>query len=213
MDDSYRVEMVKTHDARDAIDAVLAGKPVAVTHTGVFGCSTKWKEKEEARIAAIKKIESRPVALETVSAQGLKDLLANRTGKTTLVSIWSTGCESCVRQLAGIETTYRMYSDRDVISVTVAANRPEERAAVQAILEKEHASGKNLLFGSTGAALRVAFDPEWNSGAPYTAVVSPEGKVHYRKVGEVDLLELRRKILADLPSDYIGFNRYWAAQD
>src|SRR5208282_2955985 len=52
MDDSYRAEDVKSQDARNAIDAVLAGKAVAVTHTGVFGCSTKWKEKEAARIAA-----------------------------------------------------------------------------------------------------------------------------------------------------------------
>ena len=46
MDNSYRIEMVKTQDARNAIDALLANKPVPVTHTGVFGCSTKWHEKE-----------------------------------------------------------------------------------------------------------------------------------------------------------------------
>ena len=34
MDNSYRIEMVKTQDARNAIDALLANKPVPVTHTG-----------------------------------------------------------------------------------------------------------------------------------------------------------------------------------
>jgi hypothetical protein len=28
-------------------------------------------------------------------------------------------------------------------------------------------------------------------------------------LGSVDILELRRTILANLPSDYIGFNQYW----
>ena len=33
-------------EARDAIDALLAGKPFAVEKTRVFGCSTKWSEKD-----------------------------------------------------------------------------------------------------------------------------------------------------------------------
>ncbi len=49
MDDNYRIERVKSQDARDAIEAVLAGREVAAAHTGVFGCSTKWKEKEADR--------------------------------------------------------------------------------------------------------------------------------------------------------------------
>ena len=40
IDNSYRTELVKSQDARSAIDALLAHKDVAVKHTGVFGCST-----------------------------------------------------------------------------------------------------------------------------------------------------------------------------
>src|ERR1700731_2592301 len=69
MDDSYRVELVKTHEARDAIDALLAHREVAVKHTGVFGCSTKWREKQAARLAALRKIEAQPVLLEMASAE------------------------------------------------------------------------------------------------------------------------------------------------
>ena len=53
MDNSYRAELVKTHEARDAIDAILAHQEVAVKHTGVFGCSTKWKEKQASRLEAL----------------------------------------------------------------------------------------------------------------------------------------------------------------
>jgi peroxiredoxin len=45
IDNSYRIELAKTREARDAIDALLAHREVAVQHTGVFGCSTKWREK------------------------------------------------------------------------------------------------------------------------------------------------------------------------
>jgi len=37
----------------------------------------------------------------------------------------------------------------------------------------------------------------------------PDGKVIYKTIGSVDLLEMRRKILAAMPSDYVGFNKYW----
>ncbi len=50
IDNSSRESLVKTQDARNAIEALLAGKPVPVPHTGVFGCSTKWMSKEAGRL-------------------------------------------------------------------------------------------------------------------------------------------------------------------
>jgi hypothetical protein len=47
---------------------------------------------------------------------------------------------------------------------------------------------------------------------PYTVLIAPDGKVLYQKQGSVDVLELRRTILANLPSDYEGFNKYWRGQ-
>jgi hypothetical protein len=44
---------------------------------------------------------------------------------------------------------------------------------------------------------------------PYTVLIDTDGKVLYKRIGSVDILELRRTILAYLPSDYIGFNKYW----
>ena len=72
-DNSYRVELVKSEDARNAVDALLAGKPVPVEQTGVFGCSTKWKEKLEARLADQKKIEAEPVRLELATRRGFAE--------------------------------------------------------------------------------------------------------------------------------------------
>jgi peroxiredoxin len=213
MDDSYRTEMVKTHEARDAIDALLAHREVAVKHTSVFGCSTKWKEKQASRLEALRKIEAQPVTVEMASAADLAKLRTNPTGKTLLISFWATWCGSCIHEFPDLEDTFRMYSDRDVELVTVAANMPDEKNSVQRILDKMHATSRNLLFDSNDTAvLQAAFDPTWESAVPYTVVIAPDGKVIYRKQGSVDILELRRTILADLPSDYKGFNKYWTEQ-
>jgi len=212
-DNSYRAELVKTHEARDAIEALLANREVAVKHTGVFGCSTKWKEKQAARLEALRKIEAQPVELEMASAADLKALRTNPGHKTLLVSFWATWCGSCIHEFPDLEDTFRMYGVRDLELVTVAANLPEEKAGVLRVLKKMHATSRNLLFASDDtAALQAAFDPQWESAVPYTVLIAPDGKVLYQKQGSLDILELRRTILANLPSDYEGFDRYWAGR-
>jgi peroxiredoxin len=210
IDNSYRTELVKSQDARSAIDALLAHKEVAVKHTGVFGCSTKWKEKAAAREAALQKLEQQPVSVDLVSKAELTKLRTNPSHQMMLVDFWATWCGSCVVEFADLEDTLRMYSGRDFSLVTVSANMPDEKASVLRFLQKHHATSKNLLFSSDDtASLQTAFDPKWDSAVPYTILLSGDGKVLYKKLGSVDMLELRRTILANLPSDYAGFNEYW----
>ncbi len=212
IDNSYRTELVKSQDARSAIDALLAHKDVAVKHTGVFGCSTKWKEKATAREAALQKLEQQPVSVDLVSKAELTKLRTNPSHQMMLVDFWATWCGSCVVEFADLEDTLRMYSGRDFSLVTVSANMPDEKASVLRFLQKHHATSKNLLFSSDDtASLQTAFDPKWDSAVPYTILLSGDGKVLYKKLGSVDTLELRRTILANLPSDYAGFNEYWKA--
>jgi peroxiredoxin len=210
IDNSYRTELVKSQDARRAIDALLAHKDVAVKHTGVFGCSTKWKEKAAAREAALQKLEQQPVSVDLISKAELTKLRTNPSHQMMLVDFWATWCGSCVVEFADLEDTLRMYSGRDFSLVTVSANMPDEKASVLRFLQKHHATSKNLLFSSDDtASLQTAFDPKWDSAVPYTILLSGDGKVLYKELGPVDMLELRRTILANLPSDYAGFNEYW----
>jgi thiol-disulfide isomerase/thioredoxin len=214
LDNSQRESLVKAQEARNAIEALLAGQPVPVPHTAVFGCSTKWKSKRAGRIEELKKIEAEPVTLDLVSAAELAKLRANPTGKVLLMNFWATWCGPCLTEFPDLETTYRMYRHRDFEMITVSANLPDEKPGVLKALEKMHASGRNLQFGSEETyAMQAAFDPEWESGVPFTLLIAPDGQVIYRKEGEVDILELRRAILANLPdSDYLGHRAHWATR-
>jgi peroxiredoxin len=212
IDDSYRVEFVKRHYALDAIDALLADKEVVVKHTGAFGCSTKWSDKEAANVAYMEKLNAQPVSLEMVSADTLKSLHTNADGNVRLIQFWSTRCSACLQEFAGIQDIYRMYSDRNFELVVVSMNKPDDKPAVTQWLEKTHATSRNLLFDSENtAALEKAFDSNWESGpeVPYTILLDADGNVLYQTAAPVDLLKLRRTILANLPSAYIRLNNYW----
>ena len=212
IDDSQRESLVKTQDARLALEAMLAGNPVAAPSTPAFGCSTKWKSKIDSQLAEMKKIEAEPVRVEMATADDLKKLRSNPTGKVLLVNFWATWCGPCITEFPDLETTYRMFRHRDFDLVTVSTNLPDEKAGVQKTLDAQHASSRNLQFASSDTyAMQAAFDAKWDAGVPFTMVIAPGGKVLYQEQGEVDIVALRRVILANLEDEtYKGHPGYWA---
>ncbi len=212
IDNAQRESLVKTQDARAALDAMVAGRPVAAPHTPAFGCSTKWKSKIDSQVREMKRIEAEPVNVEMVAADGLQKLRANDSKKVILVNFWATWCGPCLTEFPEIEKTWRMFRRRDFDLVTVAANLPDERAGVMRILQQEHASSRNLMFGTEDTyGLQAAFEPKWEGGVPFTMVIAPGGKVIFQQQGEVDVIALRRVILAHMENDtYAGHPGYWA---
>jgi peroxiredoxin len=76
--DDAEGKTVKSHDARNALDALLAGKPIPVEKTRVFGCSTKWAEKQDDAKRALAKWDAEPVTLESLDEAGLTKLVKKK---------------------------------------------------------------------------------------------------------------------------------------
>ena len=66
--DDNELNPPKSHDTRNALDALLAGKPVPVETTRVFGCSTKWADKRKSAEESLAKWEAEEVTVDEVNA-------------------------------------------------------------------------------------------------------------------------------------------------
>ena len=212
IDNNPREALVMKHEARDAIDALLAGKPVPVANTPAVGCSTKWAYKEVGARAEIAEGNEKPVTVEMVSADDLKTLRQNRdTGRLLLLNIWATWCGPCTEEFPELQKMVRQYAKRALDIVTVSINAPDEKTYVLDFLKEQHAINRNLLWSTNDSADAVkAFGPEWNGGVPFTVLIGMNGEILFQTQGGMNALEVRRAILKNLPDDrYIGQHAYW----
>ena len=196
IDDSERVQHVKRHYLRDALEALLAGQSPPVTQTKVVGCSTKWAGKEAQVRAFMEKLAAEPVSVAKADADALRALRKNDSGKFRLVNFWATWCAPCVAEFSDFVTVNRMYRHRDFELVTVSLNRPDEEQTVLEFLKKKQASNRNLIFATSDRDQLInAFDPTWHGEVPYTVLINPEGQILYSEKDSVDFLALKRAIL------------------
>jgi peroxiredoxin len=218
IDSNPREEFATKHYLRDAIDDLLANKPIEITDTPAVGCSTKWGYKEKAVKNELEESNEKPVTVEMVTADRLTALRKNvGTDKLLLVNFWATWCGPCTVEFPFLEEMVRMYAKRQLEIVTVSINNPDEKKFVLEFLQQQHAINRNLLFNSYDSSEAVkAFGTGWGGGAPYLVLIGMDGNVLYKDTGGMETfdspnaLALRRAILKNLPDDrYIGQHAYW----
>jgi thiol-disulfide isomerase/thioredoxin len=204
VDDNENPAKATTHDARDAIEAVLAGQPVPVETTKVFGCSVKWSDKRAWVKEGYETWAQEPVTLETIDEAGVAALAKNEGGKKLrLINVWATWCGPCVIEFPDLVSIHRIYRGRDFEVVTVNADDPGKREKALEFLKTQQASTRNCAFDKGDPyALIEAVDPKWQGALPHTIVVAPGGEVIYRSEAAFDTLKLRKAIVGWLGRYY-----------
>jgi peroxiredoxin len=201
--DDADVGVVKSHDTRNAIEALLAGQPVSVATTRVFGCSTKWSDKRPSALESLSKWNAEEVSVQTIDEAGVRKLVQNDSPNLRLINVWATWCVPCVEELPELVTINRMYRKRKFEMITISLDDPKEREAVLKRLQEKHVSATNYLFSSDDRdALAEALDKQWPGPVPYTILVAPGGKIVYRKHDAIDPLALKKTIVVHLGRTY-----------
>jgi peroxiredoxin len=201
--DDGEVKPVKSHDAKNAVDALLAGTEVAVKTTRVPGCSTKWAEKEADAQKSLERWNAEPVSLAPIDLAGVALLAKNDTKKLRLINLWATWCGPCVAELPELVTMNRMYRGRNFELVTISLDDITKQDDALRVLKENHVAASNSILNVDDRdKFAEALDQEWPGPVPYTLLVAPGGKILYRKTGPIDPLEVKRAIVAYLGRTY-----------
>ncbi len=206
---------VTSHDARNAVEAILAGQPVPVEITKPMGCSTKWRSKQTAVATKMEKWDQTPVDVDPIDAVGAAALRKNGTNKVRLINVWATWCGPCVEEFPELITTARKFGLRDFEFISISANDAGEVPEVKAFLEKHNAgmsdklkktvlaegrkTNSYIFSGANLDDLMKALDPSWPGSIPHTILVDTNGEIILSHNGVIDGEELRAKIL-----EYMG---------
>lgn len=201
--DEDEIHPPMSHDARNAIEDVLAGRPVAEPKTRVFGCSTKWADKRDSNRKANEAAAAEKVEIRSIDEQALRELAANKTENFRLINVWSTTCAPCIAELPDFVIANRMYRKRHFEMYTLTIDPPEGKEACLKVLDKNHVSCANLIFASANRdKLGDALDPKWEGPVPYTILIAPGGEVVRRWKDEVDPADLKKELADRLGRTY-----------
>jgi peroxiredoxin len=201
--DDAEVKAIKSHDLKNAVDALLAGKPVPVETTRVFGCSTKWAEKQKDAQKSLAKWDAEPVALEPIDIAGVSKLAKNDSKKLLLVNLWATWCGPCVAELPELVTINRMFRGRNFQLVMISLDDVGKREEALKTLKENHVAATNFILNEDNRdSFAEALDQDWPGPVPYTLLIAPGGKIIYRKVNAIEPLELKRAIVGYLKRTY-----------
>jgi len=208
----WREKPNAVQDARNAIDALLAGRKVAVEKTKTFGCSIKWSDKRASVKKERKQLAKEEVAVEMIDVKGIKKLIKNNKNKLRLINVWASWCVPCKVEFPELVKIYRIYRNRRTTEfelVTISTDPLKNKEGVLSFLKEYQASCKNYLFDSDNIyKLIEAVDKEWPGAIPYTILVEPGGKIIYRQMGLIEPLEVKRTIVGY----YAGTLPWWVRE-
>jgi hypothetical protein len=129
------------------------------------------------------------VLLDTISADGIKDLVKNNSTSSGSSTSGQLGADRALQNFEFI-SMHRMYRDRDFEFISISADDPDRKEKALKYLQKQQASCKNYIFSETDKYKMIeAIDSSCTGALPYTLLVEPGGKIVYAKQGAVDPLK------------------------
>lgn len=124
-----------------------------------------------------------------VDMDGNEIILSSLKGKTVILDFWATWCIRCIDAFSGMQIAVDKYKDDpDVVFLFVNTfeNGKDIYAAMKKLLEKNNYSFQVVIDRETEDDNRYKTAKDFRiSGLPTKIIIGPDGKIRFKKTGEM----------------------------
>ena len=174
---------------------VSAGRRTALLYAGVGTAAllagiaaTVWRGRRRGAEdnAAVRALFAQTLA----DADGTPRSLAQWRGTPVIVNFWATWCEPCVREMPDLQRLRDAYASHGVQVLGLALDQParirdfRDQLQLTLPLFAAAAAGSELMRGLGNAS----------EALPYTVLISRDGSVLWRHLGQIDPEYLRKQL-------------------
>jgi peroxiredoxin len=191
IDNSQNPSLVKRNDLREALNEMLAGKPISVADTKALGCLIKRVHDAKAAPAKISakaapaQNEPKIGTLKPVDFNKFKD---SAKGKVLVLNFWATWCGPCVAEFPELVALDAKYRDKGVKLVGITADDPGDvKPKVIPFIKKQKVKFDIVLQDTDDPQeMMDKINKDWPGILPATFVYDKQGNLAYSKFGIID---------------------------
>ncbi len=121
-----------------------------------------------------------------LAPEGVAAAMRAPGAKLTIVNVWATWCEPCVREMPGILRVAARRARDGVGLVLISADFSSRKAAVLTQLDAWGYWGPRYLKDGDDDAFVNAISPDWGGALPVTLVVDAAGKARFFHEGQLE---------------------------
>jgi thiol-disulfide isomerase/thioredoxin len=183
IDDSQNPARVKAHSLQLALDAVLAGRPVAAPETKAFGCTIKRPRVEQ---------------FEPIDAEDYLEIVASHRGKVLLVDFWAAWCVPCREELPLLADLAARLPGMSFSLATIATDDPEATAEALQLLRTARVQPPVFLQTDEDSDRFInTVDRAWSGALPALFLYDRSGRLVRSFIGEVQMPEVEAAVRAE----------------
>lgn len=136
--------------------------------------------------------------LQPVTPAELAAVLRAPGARLSVVNVWATWCEPCVREFPDILRAGREAAPRGVRTVFVSVDFEAERASAEAFLRAQGVDFTTYVKSGDDQAFIDGLSREWSGSIPATMLFDAQGNLRYFREGDIDHATLSAAIDAVL---------------
>ncbi len=132
-------------------------------------------------------------AITVTTLEGKSVSLASLKGHPVLVTFWATTCPGCVKEMPHMVDLYRELGPKglEIVAIAMSYDPPEQVK----MMAQQKQLPYTVAIDTDGSAAKAFGDVQLT---PTNFLLDPQGHIVQQKLGEMDMVQLRQRILGML---------------